>query len=113
MKRSSFIKSLIIAVTAPAVLLGATPEKDIVPPSNTSTPGAEPNLPFDRLRIYLDPSTEIRVGDLIHSDLGDVAYVVALSFLPQHTVADVMPVIARTYRYSDLNNFRIMFNAVR
>lgn len=113
MKRGTFLKSLIIAVTAPSVLTSATPKQDVVPPSKISTASASPNLNTDHLRIYVDRSAKVRVGDLIRSDLGDIAYVCAVAMLPEYTVVDAMPVICRTYHYEKLEDFNIIVRSHR
>lgn len=108
MKRSSFLKLLIVAVTAPSVLANASPEKDKVPPSVNASLG-DPNLDSDILRFYVREGRNFGVGDKIVSDMGYEAVIVNMFVRGMEDIKiDAMPKIMRTYHYKDINKFKIV-----
>jgi hypothetical protein len=110
MKRSSFLKALVVAVTAPSVLSKASMDKDVVAPVLRLVPTAEPNLFVDHLRFYIENGDKYNCGDLIVSDLGDKAMITALfnhGAIHPYTAIDARPIIMNTFRYKDINKFKI------
>lgn len=111
MKRSSFIKAFILAVTSPKVLAAASIDKDIVPITHKLIPSAEPNLFNDYLLLYTENGGIYRVGDIITSDLGDRAMITAkMTYfpVPKYTRLDCRPIKMGVFRYKDINKFKLI-----
>lgn len=111
MKRSSFIKAFILAVTSPKILAAASIDKDIVPITDKLLPSSEPNLSNDYLLLYTENGEKYKVGDIIQSDLGDKAVVTTKMVYfpdPKYTRLDCRPVKMGVFRYKDINKFKLI-----
>jgi hypothetical protein len=118
MKRSTFLKSLMIAVTAPSVLSAANPKKDIVKPDEANTAQGA-NLQYDTLVMFVSQKLNIHVGDLIESDMGDCALVtstmqnckIGADRVPEYEDLQQLwckPVQMLRYHYRDINKFKVL-----
>jgi hypothetical protein len=120
MKRSTFLKSIVLAVTAPFSITEQAKKK--AKPNDGTKPyfnqekiqqritelGHRQNLSNDLFYIYVPTDQKVRRGDLIRSDMGDMALVSAITLMGPHLQMLCKPVTPLTYHFKDPVDFTIM-----
>jgi len=69
------------------------------------------NFHGDRIRIYTKDAVKNRPGNLIMSDMGDLALIVSIFHVGDNPFIEARPVQYGKYRFKSLKNFHVFSNA--
>lgn len=106
MKRGNFLKLIATMVVAPTLMGDVTIE---LVKENAKD---ESNFDGDRIRIYSDQVDKCRLGDLIMSDMDDVACIVSITHMGKTPYMDARPIQKGKYRFKSLKDFQVFASAI-
>lgn len=104
MKRGDFLKQVFTLVAIPTLSGGIIPLKSVNDSDKVQNE-------FDKIRFYGDVG-KYRVGDLVVSDMGDMAVIIAVVDFGEPYV-EARPAIRGQYKYKDVKKIRVFANAFR